>query len=182
MVGHHSHGDVLLGVVLVLAVGQFANLANERLEYVSVVVRLLALHSHAEALESHAGVNAFRRQRLEIAVGLAVELHEYEVPYLHNLWVVLVHELLSWSLGSLGFVSQVDVYLGAWPAWSHVAHLPEVVMLVSVYDSVFWQILSPELGSLVVSLESFGLVALEYSGVQSALVELQHFCQVFPCP
>ena len=53
---------------------------EERREQVGVVVRELALDDRRDALEAHAGVDRRRRQRLERAVRLPVELHEHVVP------------------------------------------------------------------------------------------------------
>ena len=46
-----------------------------------------------ESLEAHSAVDVLLGERLEAAVGLAVELHEHEVPDLQNVGVVLVDEV-----------------------------------------------------------------------------------------
>ena len=55
-----------------------------RLPQVDVVVVHLALQDPADALEAHAGVDVLGRQRLELAVGVAVELDEDQVPDLDD--------------------------------------------------------------------------------------------------
>jgi hypothetical protein len=56
---------------------------------------VFALHHAHEALEAHAGVDDVHGQFLERTVGLAVELHEHEVPYFDDLWVVFVDQVAS---------------------------------------------------------------------------------------
>ena len=51
------------------------------------------LDDRDEALEAHAAVDVLLGQRLETAVGLAVELHEDQVPYFQHVGVVLVDEV-----------------------------------------------------------------------------------------
>ena len=65
VVGHHAHGDVRLLVLAVLHVRQLANLADDGLEDVGVVVGILVLQHTAEALKAHARVDDLGRQRLE---------------------------------------------------------------------------------------------------------------------
>src|SRR3546814_598539 len=55
-----------------------------------VVGARLALQGGVKRLQAHAGVDARRRQRREGAIGLAVELHENQVPYLDETVAVLV--------------------------------------------------------------------------------------------
>lgn len=52
------------------------------LEHVPVVVALVAVDGHHQALEAHAGVHVMQGQLLEGTVSLAVVLDEHEVPYL----------------------------------------------------------------------------------------------------
>ena len=59
---------------------QLLDLLEEREENVRVVVRTLVLDNGDETLEAHAGVNMFRRERLEGAVIFAIELDEDVVP------------------------------------------------------------------------------------------------------
>ena len=56
---------------------------------------MLALHHADEALESHAGVDDVHGELLQGAVGLAVVLHEHQVPYFDDLRVVLVHQFAA---------------------------------------------------------------------------------------
>ena len=161
VVGADSHGDV---GILVLAVdfAAFAGyLLDEGLEDVGVVVGAFALHDHAEALEAHAGVDVLGCQRLEAAVGLAVELHEHEVPYLDHLRVVFVDEVLSGHFGFLFGRADVDVYLRAGAAGALVSHLPEVVFFRATQYAVFADVGLPEVVGFGVHAETLFLVAAE---------------------
>ena len=62
---------------------------DERAEDVDVPHRRGALQHREVALEPGAGVDARRRQRHQLAVGLGVELHEHEVPDLDVAVLVL---------------------------------------------------------------------------------------------
>ena len=52
-----------------------------------------SLDDRDESLEAHATVDVLLGQRLEAAVGLAVELHEDQVPDLQHVGIVLVDEV-----------------------------------------------------------------------------------------
>ena len=115
-----------------------------------------------------------------MAVGLAFELHEHDVPYLNDLWVVLVHQLAAGHLGLLLGAAAVQVNLGAGAAGARVAHFPEVVVLVSVDDVVGGHVLEPVRGSLVVAGQPLLLRAFEHGDVEVTRVELQHVDQILP--
>ena len=105
MVGTNAHGHVdgILfladGVLCLLFEGEVFQTSDvlfcfdDGLEHIGVVVRVLTLHHTNQTLESHTSVNDIHRELLQRAVSLAVELHEHKVPYLYDLWVVLVDEL-----------------------------------------------------------------------------------------
>ena len=52
-----------------------------------------SLDDRDESLEAHSAVDVLLGERLEAAVGLAVELHEDQVPDLQHVGVVLVDEV-----------------------------------------------------------------------------------------
>ena len=153
---------------------------DERLEHVGVVVRALALHHHAETLEAHTGIDVLGFQRLQCAVGLAVELHEHKVPYLNDLRVVLVHKVFAGHLGLLFVGTNVDVYLRAGTARTLVAHLPEVVFLRAAQDAFLADVLLPEVVCLHVHLEALLLVASEDGDIEPVLVYFHHLGEEFP--
>ena len=178
VVGHYADGDVdLLLSVGALAVGSFGegvavflarevlDLGDDGREDVGVVVGTLALHEAHQALEAHARIDDVHLQRLQAAVGLAVILHEHDVPNLDNLRMVLVDQFLARHLGLLFLRAEVDVDLRAGTAGACVAHLPEVVVLVSVDDVVLGEMLCPVAGSLVVAAEVLAGVALKHGDV-----------------
>ena len=86
---------------------------DDGLEDVGVVVRVLALQHAHQALEAHAGVDDVHGELLQRAVGLAVELHEHEVPYLDDLRVVLVDEVTAADATGLALLGRtaIDVNL-----------------------------------------------------------------------
>ena len=92
VVGNNTHGDIHVLVVTILLTAHFSQLADEWLEYVGVIVGFLALERHAQAFQTHTGVNDLVGQRLQGAVHLAVILHEHEVPDFHYQRIILIDE------------------------------------------------------------------------------------------
>ena len=62
-----------------------------------------------------------------------------------------------------------------------IAHLPEVVVLVSVDDVILGYVLCPVLGSLVVARDVLLGRTLEYSYIEILGIQLQHVNQILPC-
>ena len=180
VVGNDAHSNVGLFLVAVFLAAEALYLVNHRLENVSVVVGVLALEGTYQTLEPHTGVDNVHRQRLQGTVSLAVELHEHDVPYLYDLWVVLVYQLSSGHLCLLLGGAAVKVYLRTGTAGTGVAHLPEVVVLVTINNMVLADVLAPVACRLVVAGKSFAVVALEYCYVQVLRVEFQYIYKVFP--
>src|SRR5690606_17491244 len=77
-------------VVQVAGAGQPGGSGDQVPEQVDLVVAMHALQHRGDALQAHAGVDAGGRQRQQGAVGLAVELHEHQVPDLDVAVAVLV--------------------------------------------------------------------------------------------
>ena len=182
MVCHYTHCHVRLFVLAVSSSRQVADYLDDGLEHVGVIVRAFALHSHAQTFESHTRVDNLSRQGFEASVRLAVILHEHEVPDFDNLRMVMVHQLTARHFGALFFRTQVDMDFRARTARTRVAHLPEVVMLVSVDDVVGGHELFPVRSRLVVALQPFGRTAFEHGGIEVGRVYLQHVYQELPCP
>ena len=182
MVGHHAHGHVFLRIRPIRRAGHRGNGLYHGLEDIGVIVGRLALKSHAKTLEAHAGINDTGRQILQAAVGLAVELHEHEVPDFDDLRVVVVHHVPSGHLGLLFLAAQVDVDFGARSAGPCIAHLPEVIVLVAVDDMVFRKELFPIGSRLVVAAQPLFGTSLEDGGIEVVRIQFQHVHQVFPCP
>ena len=182
VVGDHAHGDVDLLVLAVALARQRRDAADRRLEDIRIVVRLLALQDHAEALEAHARIDVARGQLLERAVGLAVELHEDQVPDLDHLRVAGIDHLAAGLRGDLGLVAQVVVDLRAGAARSRLAHLPEVVVLVAADDVILGQEAAPVVVGLLIEGHAVLLRALEDGGVHALGRQVVDVVQQLPGP
>ena len=131
-------------------------LADEIDEDVDVVVVGDALHHRGYALETGAGVHGWLRQRRELAVGRAVELHEHQVPDFHPAIAVGVGRARR-SARNVRAVVEED--FAARTAGAGFAHLPEVVgaaagLVADAHDLLGRQAdhLVPEVEGLVVGL------------------------------
>ena len=172
VVGDDAHGNVRFLLFAVAVAAQVADGLDDGLEDVGVVVGVLALDGADESLEAHARVDDVHAERFEVAVGLALVLHEDDVPYLDDLRVVLVHQFASGHLSFLFGCAAVEVYLRAWAAGTCVAHLPEVVVLVAVDDVVGGDVLQPVASGLVVADEVLFGATFEDGDVEVLGVEL----------
>ncbi len=182
MVCDYAHGHVFLSVNAVFLAGKFFYLVNHSGEHICVIVALLALESHAEALEAHARVNIPVRQKLKLTACLSVVLHEHEVPYLYHKMMSLVHKLPSRKCCNLLVAPEVNVYFAAWSARACVAHLPEVVMLVSEQNPVLRKIFLPCLHRLCVELGPVFLRTFKHGSIELSAVDFIYFGKKFPCP
>jgi len=143
----------------------------------SVVRRALALHDGGDALQAHAGVDGRPRQRRHRAAGVAVELHEDEVPDLEPpIALARGTEALAPSrdFRARQIVTLVEVDLRAGAARSRVAHRPEVVLLAETQDAVVGKAgdRPPEIERLV--------VVGEDGGPQPALVDAEVLGEELP--
>ena len=122
MVGDHPQGFVFQ----VVAAGGPGGGLEQRLEQVDLIVGMHALLHRGDTFQAHAGVHAGLGQRLQLAVVLAVVLHEHQVPDLD----VAVQVAVLGARRAAGHVGAVVVEdLGAGTAGAGVAHLPEVVFI-----------------------------------------------------
>src|SRR5690606_20874505 len=78
----------------------------------------------ADALQAHTGVHARRRQRMQHAVGGAIELHEHVVP---DLDVAVAIFFRAAGRAAPDVLAMVEEDLGAGAARAGIAHGPEVV-------------------------------------------------------
>ena len=180
VVGEHAVGDVGLvlevgGVGLRAARG--ADRLEDRREDLGVVVAALALDDRDEPLEAHAGVDVLRRQRLERAVRLAIELDEDEVPDLEDVGVARVDERRR-----VASADAVEVDLRAGAARAGLAHLPEVVLHRARQHPLRGQVLAPEIPRLDVRVETGTGVAAEVGRVEPRGIESVDLGQQFPRP
>ena len=180
VVGNHAHCHVGLLLLAISPAGFLGNLLNEGLEDIGVIVRAFALHHHAEAFKAHAGIDMFSLEGFQGAVGKAVELHKHQVPYFNHQGVVLIHQLGARHLGFLCLVAQVHMNLAARATRALVAHFPEVVLLRTLQDAVFGNMLLPEVVSLCIHCQTFLLVTTKNGYIKIAFVNMHHLGEKFP--
>ncbi|MNS87818.1 hypothetical protein D3C72_1217730 [compost metagenome] len=118
-------GDDLQRVLVqVVDMGLARGRLDQCLEQVDLIVAVHVLQHRGDALQAHAGVHARLGQRRHVALLVAVELHEHEVPDLD----VAVAVFLGRSRGAAPDVRAVVVEdFRARAARAGVGHLPEVV-------------------------------------------------------
>src|SRR5690606_603469 len=103
---------------------------------VRLVIRSDTLHHRSDALQPCTGIDRRRRQRVQLAIGIPIELHEYQVPYLEELpRFALFDELLDGHIRStLALGPQVEVYLGTRATGAGLGHLPEIISISQAKD------------------------------------------------
>ena len=174
VVGDHAHRHVVLGVLAVGLARPAADRLEEGCEEVGVVVGELALHDRRHPLEAHAGVDAGRGQGVERPLGVAVVLHEDEVPDLEPP-VALALDAEARPAGRLLAAGKVvaleEVDLGAGPAGAGLAHGPEVVLRPELEDPVGRDVGGPEAVRLGVARDR--TLALEDRDLQAVLGEAE---------
>jgi len=111
MVGNHPHGNVGLRLIAVTAATQPAYLRDDVLEDIGIIIRLLALDDHAKPLKTHPRVDMAGRKGLQLAVGLPVILDKHQVPYLDDLRMVAVHQLVPRNQPALGLITDIHMNL-----------------------------------------------------------------------
>ena len=114
------------------SVGLFHNLGNpveEGAKEIGVIVGVNPLHDRSQPLQTQPGVDARRRQGRSLSAGVAVELHEDQIPELQKLSARAGGLELQGvgRAGAVGGGAQIVVQLGAGTAGASVGHLPEVV-------------------------------------------------------
>src|SRR5436190_3398156 len=106
----------------VRAAGALADGGEQGREDVGVVGGQLALDHRRRALEPKAGIDARGRQRIQGAVGRAVELHENVVPDF-DVAVAAALEAAAYGLVAGDFVAPKEIDLRTAPARTGLAHL-----------------------------------------------------------
>lgn len=104
MVGDDSVGGVnaihIVGTKAPLVrtdAGEFTDLVKNGKKDICIVIGSSVLDDRDQTLKAHAGVDVFGRKRAKRSIGFAVELDEYIVPDLQDVWIVLVDEMSSVS-------------------------------------------------------------------------------------
>ena len=182
VVGDHAHGHVGFQVLAVFLARHRGDTADRGLENIGVVIRFLALQDHAQALEAHARIDIACRKLLQRTVGLAVELHENEVPDLDHLRMAHIDHLAARLQGDLRLVAQVEVNLRAGSAGARLTHLPEIVVLVAADDVVFGKKLLPIVVSLLVERHAVLVRTFEHRGVHPLGGQPVNVVQQLPGP
>ena len=184
VVGADAHCDVGVLALAVFVAGEFTQFAKEAGEHVGVVVAVLALEHGAEALEAHSGVDVLGGQGFEMAVRLALELHEHQVPDLDDVRVALVHQVASGDAARALFLlaADVDVDLGAGAAGAGLSHLPEIVVLVAEQDALRGQVLEPCLAGLLVKDGAVFGAAFEHGRIEQLGIDAVDLGEQFPRP
>ena len=181
VVGDHAHRHVVVGLPAVAPAAALLDRGDERREDVGLVVGELPLGHGRDALEAHAGVDAGRRQGLEPAARVAVELHEDQVPDLEPA-VALALDARALAagrrLGAGQLVALEVVDLGAGAAGAGVAHGPEVVLGPELQDALCGHVLQPEAVRLAVAGDA--LLALEDRDLEPLRVEAELLRQELP--
>ena len=115
---------------------------------------------------------------------LALELHEYQVPYLYHVRVALIHQVAAGDAAGSLFLggTDIDVDFGARAAGAGLAHLPEVVVLVAEEDAVGREILHPSLAGLLVEGGAILGATLENGGVEEFGIDPVNLGKQFPGP
>ena len=109
---------------------------NQWREQVGLVIRNYALQDRGYSLQAHARVYRGLGQRIQFAAGVAVELHEHQVPDFYVAAAVAAEGAVGVALvGCCRAHVVVDLAAGA--AGAGVAHLPEIVFQAHLEDVVF---------------------------------------------
>src|SRR5579872_5174156 len=103
-------------------------------EQVNIVIVVHPLHHRGDALQSHAGVEGWARQRLTYSAGLLLILHEHEVPDFDEPVAVFLRRTRR-SARNMFAVIVED--FGTRPAGTGLAHGPEVVRSRDTDDLCF---------------------------------------------
>ncbi len=152
VVGNHLERIVLQ----IGAAGLARSSRNQCLEQIDLVIAVFVLQDGCQALQSHAGIDAGRRQRLDRTIGLHVELHEHVVPDL-DVAVAIGIRRAGRATGHIGAV--VVENLAARTARSRISHHPEVVgcilrtlVVADTHHALGWQadLLGPDVVGLVI--------------------------------
>ena len=143
---------------------------DDRQKEVGVEHGIESLHHGEDPLQAHAGVDVLAGQVAQRAVGVAVVLHEDEVPDLDEARVATVLGATVVAIGR----PEVHEDLRIGPARARVAHRPEVVLVAHALNALgaHTDLVDPELLGLV--------VALVHRDPEAIAVEAEDFRQELP--
>src|SRR5436190_22757933 len=95
-----------------------------------------ALQHGGNAFESHAGVDRWSRQRNPAPLRQLLELHEHQVPDFYEAVALCVGRPRR---ATRNMAPMIVENFRAGPAWSNIAHLPEIVAAGDAQDLAFRQ-------------------------------------------
>ena len=81
--------------------------------------------------------------------------------------MVHIHQFTTRCFGYFIIRPQIDMNLGARPARTGIAHLPEIIFFISVKDSVLGNPFFPKCKSLIVRLQFFASIAFKDRYIKS---------------
>ncbi len=173
VVGDDTQRDVALFSCAVLHAGDAADVLHNVLHRVHEEEVIDLLHDAGKALQAHAGVDVGVLQGRVVALAVALELCEHEVPHLYKAVALTADMAVGLATALLGSAVKVD--LGAGTAGTG-AVLPEVVLLAEAHHmgGVNADLLCPDVICLV--------VVLIDGYIELVLGQLQNFCKEFPSP
>ena len=181
MVRDDPHADVVLRLTRSITLPRdIGGQVDDRPQQVGVIVAQDILLDDRNPLEAGAGVDRRGRQRIHLAIRVALELHENEVPELEPAAAVRV-----WLLAKLARIDVVQakavVNLGARSAGAGVAHLPEIVLGAASDDALVGKArdVLPNCSGFVVGRRE-PLLASEDRNDEALGVELERVDEVVP--
>ena len=115
---------------------QSGRFCNQRHEQVRLIIRDHSLQHCRQPLQPRTGINRRLGQRIQLSAGVAVELHEHQIPDLDISAAGAAKGTIPMSqIGSSR--THVIVNLAARTAGAGIAHLPEVVFQAELEDAIF---------------------------------------------
>ena len=171
VVGDDPHRHVVRLAVAIGPAGQLLHCADDRAQQIGVVIAVHALQDGGDALQAQAGVDVLLRQRRQVALCVAVVLHEHQVPQFKVAVALAAEHVLG--AGAEGR-PLVDVDFRARAARPSIAHSPEVVLLAHAHDALdrHPDLVAPDVERLV--------VVLVDGDPQLVLGQRQFFGEEFP--
>ena len=165
VVGNNAHGHIHFLIGTILHAREARNLLYYGLEHIGIIVRGLTLQRAHKAFEAHTRINYVHWQRLQRPVGLAIKLHKHDVPYFNNLWVVLVNKTSARHFCFFFGRTRIEMNFRTRATRSSFAHLPEVVVFVSVDDMVGRQVFRPIFCGFVVACNTFFVTTFKHRNI-----------------
>ncbi len=173
MVGDDAQGDVGFGALAVLYAGNLADFFHDVLDRVHQEQVVHPLHHAGQALHAQARVDILPPQGGVIALAVAVELGEHQVPDLNVAVAVAAQAAGRLAAAMLG--APVEENLGAGAAGA-AAVLPEVVLTAQTLHVALGHahLFCPDVPGVV--------ICLEHGDIQLFLGDFQHLGEELPGP